>query len=80
MWRQVEKKKIKEHELEEEKRRRLCQTKKYSEFPQPLFHNQNATQSKFLGRVQLVWIQTLPSPKLVALSNLKNPICSVIYL
>ena len=32
----------------------------------------------FLNRVQLVWIQSFSSPRLVALQNLKDPVCPII--
>ena len=44
---------------------------------QPFYYKQNATQSQFLNRVQIIWIQGFPSPKLVALSRLKNEVCSI---
>ena len=31
------------------------------------------------NRVQLVWTQSFPCPRLVALPKLKNPVCSIIY-
>ena len=49
-------------------------------FTQPLYKNQNVTQDQFFRGVQLVWIQSFPSPRPVAISRLKNPICPTIYL
>ena len=37
-----------------------------------LRHEQDVTQGQFLSRVQLVWIQSFPSPRLVALLKQKN--------
>ena len=34
----------------------------------------------FFSRAQLAWIHSFPSPKLVALTILKNPVCLTIYL
>ena len=42
-------------------------------FTQPLCHRQNMTQSQFLTGVKLVWIQSFPSPILVAKPRLKIP-------
>ena len=40
---------------------------------------QDMTQGQFLSRVQQVWIQSFPSPRLVALPRLKNLLCPAIY-
>ena len=40
---------------------------------------QDMTQGQFLSRVLLVWIQSFPSPRLVASPRLKNPVCPTIY-
>ena len=37
------------------------------------------TQGQFLSGVEQVWIQSFPSPRLVASSRLKNRVCSTIY-
>ena len=43
---------------------------------QPLHYGQDLTQGIFPSRVKLVWIQTFPSPRLVALPRLRNLILS----
>ena len=43
-------------------------------YPTPL-HGQIVTQGQFLSRVKLVWRQSFPFPRLIALSKLKNLIC-----
>ena len=40
---------------------------------------QDMTQGQFLSGVQQVWIQSFPSPRLVASPRLKNPVCPTIY-
>ena len=40
---------------------------------------EDATQYQLLSRVQLVWIQIFPSPRLATLPKLENTICSTIY-
>ena len=42
------------------------------------YHKLDATQHQFLSRVELVWIQSFPSPRQVAISRLKSPVCSII--
>ena len=41
---------------------------------------QDMTQGQFLSEVQQVWIQSFPSPRLVASPRLKNLVCPTIYL
>ena len=36
-------------------------------------HEQDVTQGQFLSGVWYVWIQSFPSPRLVAIPKLKNP-------
>ena len=48
---------------------------KYSYLPTPSL-GQDMTQGHFLSRV---WIQSFPSPRLVASPRLKNPVCPPIY-
>ena len=43
-------------------------------------HKQDMTQGQFLNAVKLVWIQSFPSPKPVALPRLKNPVYPTTYL
>ena len=40
---------------------------------------QDITQGQFLSGVQQVWIQSFPSPRLVASPRLKNTVCPTIY-
>ena len=40
---------------------------------------QDMTQGQFLSGVQQVWIQSFPSPRLVASPRLKNLVCPTIY-
>ena len=40
---------------------------------------QDMTQGQFLSEVQQVWIQSFPSPRLVASPRLKNLVCPTIY-
>ena len=42
-------------------------------------HGQDMTQGQFLSRVWQVWIQSFPSPRLVASPRLKNPVRPTIY-
>ena len=41
-------------------------------FIQSLLHEQDVTQGQFVRGVQLVWIQSFPSPRLVAYLKLKS--------
>ena len=41
-------------------------------------HKQKSTQGQFLSKVKHVRIQSFPSPELIALPRLKNPVCSTI--
>ena len=43
------------------------------EFTQPLFHGQDVTQGWFLSTTELVWIQSIPYLRLVAVLKLRNP-------
>ena len=47
-------------------------------YPTPLL-GQDMTQGQFLSGVYQVWIQSFPSPRLVASSGLKNLLCPTIY-
>ena len=49
-------------------------------FTQSLSHVQDVTQHPFLSGVVLVWIQTFPSPGLIAQPRPKNPDHINIYL
>ena len=40
---------------------------------------QDMTEGQFLSGVSQVWIQSFPSPRLVASPRLKNPDCPTIY-
>ena len=46
---------------------------------QPLNHREDATQNQFLSWENLVWIQSLPSPRLLAEPRLKNLVRPTIY-
>ena len=48
-------------------------------FTQHLLHEQDETQGQFLSRVQLVWISTFFSPRLVVSVRLKESVCLTIY-
>ena len=48
-------------------------------FIQSLCHVQDMTKSQFLNRVEQIWIQRFPSPRLVALPRLKNPMHPAIH-
>ena len=42
-------------------------------------HEQDVSQGQFLSRVELIWIPTFPSPRLVTISKIKSPVCLTIY-
>ena len=46
-------------------------------YPIPPEHDM--TQGQFLSKIKLVWIQSFPSPQLVAISKLNSPVCLTIY-
>ena len=48
-------------------------------FTQPLYE-QDVSQSQFLSRVLLGWIQSFLISRLICIPRLKSPICSIIYL
>ena len=71
-WWQVYKKKMVRHVIEE----KILLTLSYLPTP-PL--GQDMTQRQFFSGVYQVWIQSFPSPRLVASPRLKNPVCTTIY-
>ena len=49
-------------------------------FTQPLCYELDVIKGQFHNGVQLVWIQSFPSPRLVDIKKLKSPVYLTIYL